>query len=187
MSNSKTNGNGTSNGNSTPQTILPSFSTDTFGSPNAERLSQSDRDTILQLITQINTLLPFLRDLSAEERKSTLGMGDKNRLFAGKVSEVIQQKSDFLPRSFDIDQFHQDLATFDRLSTILMALNQLRDLVDSTAIAIGSEAYENALTAYRHAKASGQGASLESMMAEMSQRFARKPKQKEDEKPETKE
>ncbi|MGG6267508.1 hypothetical protein ACQ4M3_23395 [Leptolyngbya sp. AN03gr2] len=187
MSNSKTNGNGTSNGNSTPQTLLPSFSADTFGSTSAEPLSQSDRDTILQLITQINTLLPFLRDLSAEERKSMLGMGNKNRIFAGKVSEVIQQKSDFLPRSFDIDQFNQDLATFDRLSTILMALNQLRDLVDSTAIAIGSEAYENALTAYRHAKASGQGASLEAMMAEMSQRFARKPKQKTDEKPETKE
>ncbi|MGG6265608.1 hypothetical protein ACQ4M3_06330 [Leptolyngbya sp. AN03gr2] len=68
-----------------------------------------------------------------------------------------------------------------------MALTQLRDLVDSTAIAIGSEAYENALTAYRHAKASGQGASLEAMMAEMSQRFARKPKQKEDKNPETKE
>jgi hypothetical protein len=114
-------------------------------------------------------------------------MGNENRVFAGKVSEVIQQKSDFLPRSFNIDKFHQDLATFDRLSTILMALNQLRDLVDATTISVGSEAYENVLTAYRHAKTSGQGASLEAMMAKMAQRFARKPKQKEDEKPETKE
>ena len=114
-------------------------------------------------------------------------MGNKNRIFAGKVLEVIQQKSDFLPRSFDIEQFQQELETFDRLSTILMALNQLRDLVDATTISIGTEAYENALTAYRHAKASGQGASLEAMMAEMAQRFARKPKPKEDGKPEVKE
>ncbi|MBW4526698.1 MAG: hypothetical protein KME18_16160 [Phormidium tanganyikae FI6-MK23] len=187
MNKSTTNGNGTSNGNSTSQTILPSFSSDASSSTSAEHLSQSDRDNILNLITQINDFLPFLRDLSAEERKSMLGMGNKNRIFAGKVLEVIQQKSDFLPRSFDTEKFQQDLATFDRLSTILMALNQLRDLVDATTIAIGTEAYENALTAYRHAKASGQGASLESMMAEMAQRFARKPKQKDDEKPEIKE
>jgi hypothetical protein len=111
-----------------------------------------------------------------------LGMGDKNRIFAGKVLEVILQNREFLPRSFDVEQLEQDLVTYDRLSTILMGLTQLRDLVDATAIAIGSDAYENALTAYRHAKASGHGASLESMMAEMGQRFVRKSK-KDDKKP----
>jgi hypothetical protein len=107
-------------------------------------------------------------------------MGDKNRIFAGKVLEVILQYPEFLPRSFDIDQFQQNLATFDRLSTVLMALNQLRDLVDATTIAIGTAAFEDALTAYRCAKASGHGASLESMMADMKQRFARKVKKKEE-------
>jgi hypothetical protein len=51
-------------------------------------------------------------------------------------------------------------------------------LVDATVIAIGSDTVEDALTAYRHAKASGQGASLEAMMADMGQRFARKPRRK---------
>jgi hypothetical protein len=141
-------------------------------------LSQSDRDQILELIHQINAKLPFLQDLTAEERRSLLGMGDKNRIFAGKVLEVIQQQPDFLPRSFDMHQFQQNLETFDRLSTILRALTQLHALVDATVIAIGSDTVEDALTAYRHAKASGQGASLEAMMADMGQRFARKPKRK---------
>ncbi|NJN86506.1 MAG: hypothetical protein HC881_09580 [Leptolyngbyaceae cyanobacterium SL_7_1] len=153
-------------------------------SPVSELLSQADRDAILSLVTQMHDKLPFLRDIAAEERRTLLGMGDKNRIFAGKVLEVVLQNPTFLSRSFDIEQFQQDLATFDRLSTILMALNQLRDLVDATTIAIGTEAFESALIAYRHAKASGQGASLESMMAEMGQRFARKSKKKEGKKPE---
>lgn len=148
----------------------------------SEGLSQSDRDAMLSLINQMREMLPFLRDLTAEERRALLGMAEKNRAFAGKVLEVILHNPDFLPRSFDIEKFQQELATFDRLSTVLMSLNQLRDLVDATITAIGSEAYEDALTAYRHAKVSGQGASLEGMLAEMGQRFARKPKKKEEEK-----
>lgn len=192
MTKAKSNGNGTngtSNGNGmiTPQTILASnysFQSESLSSSEPELLSQADRDAILSLIVQVRDLLPFLQDIAAEDRKTMLGMGDKNRIFAGKVLEVILQNPDFLPRSFDIAQFQQDLVTFDRLSTILMALTRLRDLVDATTIAIGSEAYERALTAYRHAKASGQGANLESMLAEMGQRFARKSKKTEDEKPE---
>lgn len=172
---SNSNVDGTSNGNG----IAPQPLSNASNSPTSGLLSQADRDAILSLITQMHDKLPFLRDIAAEERKTLLGMGNKNRIFAGKVLEVVLQNPDFLPRSFDIKQLQQDLATFDHLSTVLMALNQLRNLVDATTIAIGTEAFESALTAYRHAKASSQGASLESMMAEMSQRFVRKSKKKE--------
>jgi hypothetical protein len=100
---------------------------------------------------------------------------------AGKVLEVVRQTPDFLPRNFDMDQLQADLETFDRLSPILMSLTQLRDLIDATMTAIGTDAYEQALNAYRHAKVSGQGASLDGMMAEMSQRFNRKSKKKAEE------
>jgi hypothetical protein len=144
----------------------------------SERLSVSDQDAILNMLAQLREQLPFLRDLTAEQRRASLGMGNKNRIFAGKVLEVVRQTPDFLPRNFDMDQFQTDLETFDRLSPILMSLTQLRDLIDATMTAIGTDAYEQALNAYRHAKASGQGASLDGMMAEMSQRFNRKSKKK---------
>lgn len=113
-----------------------------------------------------------------------LGMGDRNRAFAGKVLEVSQQHPDFLPRSFSTEQLSADLASFDRLSSILMSLTQLRNLVDATVIAIGTEAYEQSLVAYRHAKVSGHGASLEAMMTDMKQHFMKKTKKKEDNQPE---
>jgi hypothetical protein len=64
-----------------------------------------------------------------------------------------------------------------------MALTQLCNLADATATSIGTQAYEQSLVAYRHAKASGQGASLESMMTEMKQRFAKKTRKKKAAKP----
>ncbi len=184
-----TNGNGLTNGNShesdsmrvdptaLPAPALNAGRTDSVS--GSEPLSQTQHDDILRLLSQVRGLLPFLQDLTVEERRSLAGMGDRNRAFTGTVLAVVQQNSDFLPRAFDVDQFQQDVTTFDRLATILMALNQLRDLVDATTIALGSQAYDNALVAYRHAKACDQGASLDAMMADMAQRFTRKSKRKE--------
>jgi hypothetical protein len=146
-------------------------------------LTDSDRDTALALIAQLRDQLPILQDLTAEERKALSGMGDKNRAFAGKVLDVISQNTDFLPRTFDVEQLRQDLAIFDRLSMIQMRLTQLHNLIDATLIGTGSEAYAQALAAYRHAKASGQGASLDAMMSEMSQYFAKKTKKAKDTEP----
>jgi hypothetical protein len=160
------------NGNGNSQAAL-NFSPLAQSTPIAQ-LSPLDRDTILQLINQMRELLPFLQDLTAEERRTLPGMRTSNRAFAGKVLEVVSQNSDFLPRSFNIEPLQADLETFDRLSTIAMALTQICNLTDATAIAIGTRAYEQSLTAYRHAKASGHGASLDDMMAEMKQRFAKK-------------
>lgn len=52
-------------------------------------------------IATIKTKLPFLIDLSVEERKALLKLGDKSRAFVSKALEVATQNPDFLPRSFD--------------------------------------------------------------------------------------
>lgn len=176
------NGHGTSNGNSMP--TAHAFLSGALNATPSELVTQADRDEALRLVAQLRDLFPNLRDIPAEERKALFGMGDKNRIFAGKVLEVIQQNPEFLPRSFSADRLQQNLVAFDRLSTILMAINQLRDLLDATTVSIGSEAFEDALAAYRYAKASGQGASLEGMIDEMGQRFRKSKKKKADEKPE---
>jgi hypothetical protein len=130
---------------------------------------------VLALITQIRDQLP-LRSLKASERRALSGMGDQNRVFVKKVLAVLEQNSDFLPRSFDVDKMRQNMETFERLDSILTALNQLRNLVDSTAIGIGSEAYNQARIAYRYARASEQGATLEAIVGDFGKRYAKKSK-----------
>jgi hypothetical protein len=145
-------------------------------SPISATLSQTDRDSLMAAITTIKAKLPFLIDLSAEERKALPKMGDKSRAFVSRALEVATQNPDFLPRSFDLEEMRKDVQLFEALFPLLMALTQLQELVDDTCLAVGSEAYASALQVYSYAKASGQGSGLDSVIGEMGQRFAKKPR-----------
>ncbi len=138
-------------------------------------LTQADRDAVMMAVSTIKSKLPFLVDLTAEERKALPKMGDKSQAFVTKALEVATQNPDFLPRAFDLDEMRRDVELFEKMYPIVVALSQLQELVDDTAMAAGSEAYAAALQVYHYAKASGQGSGLEGMVSEMGQRFARKP------------
>ncbi len=145
--------------------------------PNASisaTLTDIDRDTVMTALATIKEKLPFLVDLSASERKTLPKMGDKSRAFVTKSLEVATQNPEFLPRSFDIEEMRKDVELFEALYPLLMSLTQIQELVDDTCLAVGSEAYAAALQVYNYAKASGQGAGLDTLVDELGQRFARK-------------
>jgi hypothetical protein len=137
-------------------------------------LAPADREAVMAAVATIKDKLPFLVDLSAEERKNLPKMGDKSRAFVSRALEVATQNPDFLPRSFDLEELRKDVQLFEALYPLLMSLTQMQELVDDTCLAVGSEAYAAALQVYNYAKASGQGAGLDAVVGEMGQRFARK-------------
>jgi hypothetical protein len=137
-------------------------------------LAQADREVVMAAVATIKDKLPFLVDLSTEERKNLPKMGDKSRAFVSRALEVATQNPDFLPRSSDLEELRKDVQLFEALYPLLMSLTQMQELVDDTCLAVGSEAYAAALQVYNYAKASGQGAGLDAVVGEMGQRFARK-------------
>lgn len=52
-------------------------------------LAQKDREAVLTAIATIKEKLPFLVDLTLEQRKSLPKMGDKSRAFVSKAMEVL--------------------------------------------------------------------------------------------------
>jgi hypothetical protein len=130
----------------------------------------------MRAVVTIKEKLPFLIDLSPEERKALPKLGDKSRAFVSKALEVATQNPDFLPRSFNLEEMRKDVQLFEAMYPIVMALQQLQKLLDDTYVTVGSEAYSAALQVYNYAKASGQGAGLEAVVGELGQRFARKAK-----------
>ncbi|MBN3908554.1 MAG: hypothetical protein HWQ35_19035 [Nostoc sp. NMS1] len=140
------------------------------------KLSSADREAVMQAITTIREKLPFLIDLTTDERKALPKLGDKSRAFVSKALEIGTQNPDFLPRSFDLNEMRQDIELFEALYPILLSLTQLQELLDDTSVAVGSEAYAAGLMIYNYAKASGKGAGLESMVDDLGRRFARKAK-----------
>ncbi|HTP09724.1 MAG TPA: hypothetical protein VMP08_15820 [Anaerolineae bacterium] len=138
------------------------------------KLLPADKEAVLAAIKTIKDKLPFLIDLSPEERHALPKMGDKSNAFVGKAAEIAAQNGDFLPRSFDVAELASDVALYEDLRSISLALTPVAELIDDTMLEVGSEAYAAALTVYQYAKNAGQGAALDGVADELGKRFARK-------------
>lgn len=134
-------------------------------------ISAPDRQAVMEAIATIRNVLPFLIDVSPDDRRAMPKLGDRNRAFTRKALEIATHTPDFLPRSFDIDEMRRDLELFEALQPMLLALVQLQELIEDTAVTAGSEAYVAALEVYRYAKANGSVAGLDNLTETMSQRF----------------
>ena len=143
--------------------------------------SATDRLAVMDAIATIRQKLPFLIDLTTEDRRTIVKMGDKSRAFVSKALEVATQNPEFLPRSFNLEEMRQDLALYEALYPILLGLTQLQELVDDTCMAAGSEAYASALAVYGYAKARGDVTGLDAVINEMGRRFTSRSKKKQPE------
>jgi len=136
-------------------------------------LSETDRAAVLAAIETIKTKLPFLIDLTPKERQELPKMGDKTQAFVFGVATLVSNDGSFLPRNFDETAFAKDVALVKALQGIRQELLRLAELVDDTAVAVGSEAYVAALVAYRAAQENGRGEGLDELLDELGRRFAK--------------
>lgn len=134
-------------------------------------LPAEQQQTAMEAITMVRESLPFLIDVKSDTLRGLPKIGVRNQAFTHKALAVATQTPDILPRSFDIDEMRRDLALYDRLQPILLALMHLQELVETTATVAGSEAYMAALEVYRYAKANGSVAGLDILVDELGQRF----------------
>ena len=137
-------------------------------------LSTADQQAVLSAINTIRERLPFLVDLSPEDRHALPKMGDKSRAFVSQALDIASQNADILPRAFDVDEMRKDVELLAALSPVLTALSQLFELLEDTYIEVGSEAYTSALLVYQYVRAGGKGAALDNALDALGQRFARK-------------
>jgi hypothetical protein len=137
-------------------------------------LSAANNEAIFNAIDEIRANMPFLVDLSVEERKRLAKMGDRSLGFLNDAHMMALQNPDMLPRSFGVDEMTLDVNLFRDLHPILMAINQLRELIEDTYMAVGAEAYKEALAVYAYAKVSDTGMGLDTSVKDLSRRFARK-------------
>jgi len=131
-------------------------------------------ESVMQAIADIRGFLPFLIDLSLEERKTLARMGDKSRAFVDRAYDLAVQNPDFLPRSFSIDDMKMSVELFDAMHPLIMAIRQLLELMDDTYKAVGADAYSAALAVYNYAKASDSGLAIDEAVKELYRRFERK-------------
>ena len=137
-------------------------------------LSAADQESVTAAIAAIKQKLPFLIDLSKDDRQALPKLGDKSQAFLRKALDVAVLNPGVLPVSFDLNQMRNNGQLFSSLSSISLALGQLHKQVDDTAIQVGSQAYAAARTVYDCAKSSFAGPALQTAAGELGKRFGRK-------------
>ncbi|HEX9951184.1 MAG TPA: hypothetical protein VGB53_05400, partial [Rubricoccaceae bacterium] len=94
--------------------------------------------------------LPFLVDLSPEDRQELFKAGPKSRAFLDLALATAQEHPEVLPRAFDLDAFAEDVALFGDLDRPYVALRDLLRQMEDTRIAVGAEAMEAARAVYHY-------------------------------------
>ena len=133
-------------------------------------LTAEDQEAALAAIQQIQSL-PFLIGLSNKDKRKLNKMGDKSRSFVDQALNLAKQNIDIMPNRFDLEEFERDVALYHALRPINTAISKLNELVDSTLLAVGSDAYTAALDVYAFAKMSNGVTGLEDLSAAMGGRF----------------
>ena len=118
--------------------------------------------------------LPFLHDLSPQERKELYKLGDKSRTFVLAARDAARQFPEVLPAGFDVAAFEEDVDLFEALSEPFMALRNLFERLDDTRMTAGVDAMSAARIVYHYVKGYPGSAALNETAAALGQRFIRK-------------
>ncbi|HLP06744.1 MAG TPA: hypothetical protein VK178_01160 [Opitutaceae bacterium] len=118
--------------------------------------------------------LPYLVNLTPAQRRDLPKMGPSTYPFVVRILEMAKANSQLVPPSFDLAAFEQDHALWQELAPIAVQLTQLNELFNDTVLALGSDLYGQARTAYGFLKVGGDHAGLDTLRATAAQRFARR-------------
>ena len=145
-------------------------------SPVKATVSEDDQGTVSAAIASIKQKLPFLVDLSVDDRKSMVKIGTKGYSFVKQALDVASQHPGVLPASFDVNDMRNDTQLFAYLTTLQLTLSQLKKQIDDTVMQIGSQSYASARVVYASASSSFAGPPLEVAADQLGKHFGRKPK-----------
>ncbi len=115
-------------------------------------LQQQEVDNLRNQVQSIRAMLPFLVNLTAEERRKYPKMGDKTLAFVTKALEYARDNYHLVPPYLNVPEFEKDMTLVQQLNSILRPLRSLLESLDDTVMLAGSESYSAALTFYQSVK-----------------------------------
>jgi hypothetical protein len=115
-------------------------------------LSVADIQAVKDSFAAILTKLPFLVNLTVEERKRVFKTGPDRLSFVKNAATGAQSNPDIFPASFSVGGFQRDVTLFDVLTEIGTMADSLASQIDDTRIAVGGEAMQEATQVYNYVK-----------------------------------
>ncbi len=134
--------------------------------------------TVMQALAQIEAVLKDCITLEPAQRKRMTFAGPKTVDFMRTTIRAASNNPDVIPPNLDIAAAQADVAALDALLPILERVGQLRQRLDDTIAALGSDSYATARTAYAQLKLSGLAAGLEELVKGLGGTFASRGRKK---------
>lgn len=124
--------------------------------PNDNRisatLSNTDKATILTKISEIRALMPFLINLTPEERIEMPKLGDKTLAFDEKCKTYMAQNPTLVPGFVSVVEVDKDRALRLPVNDVFRELGALFEAVGDTVMLVGTEIYMADLAFYQNVR-----------------------------------
>lgn len=117
----------------------------------SQELTQAQYDAIVGKFNELKALLPFLINLTPEERQSLPKMGDSKQPFVTKALQYGQSFPQIAPPFTSLPELGKDRGLALTLLQLLQLFRPFLQSVEDTQMAVGSEAYVASLSIYNSA------------------------------------
>lgn len=135
-------------------------------------VSDADSQKIMKAIDGISASLPFLINLSVDDRKKLRKMGAKSIEYVNLNLQGAQTYPKALKAGFDAAEFKNDVMLYNALQPIAVKLQALSEALNDTMLAAGSDAMMAADEVYAELKSSAKkDANVKGLVDQIAQRF----------------
>lgn len=142
-------------------------------------LSVANAQAVKDAFATILTKLPFLVNLTAEERKTLVKTGPDRLSFVRNAATGAQANPDIFPAAFNVTAFQRDVDLFAVMTEIGTLADSLASQIDDTRLAVGSEAMQGASQVYGYVKAAAKTTpGLKPLADQLGEQFQRPGKPK---------
>jgi hypothetical protein len=142
-------------------------------------LSAADIQTIKDAFAAVLNKLPFLVNLTADERKSVFKTGPDRVSFVKNALTGAQANPDIFPASFSLTGFQRDVDLFEVMTELGTLADSLTSQIDDTRLAVGGEAMKEAVQVYNYVKEAAKTTSgLKPLADQLGEQFQRANKAK---------
>lgn len=137
-------------------------------------LGDTEADSVLTTLGQLEQQMPFLIGLSREDRLKLSKIGNRTRPFVVDAIAIAVANPGIVPRSVDVATLDSRVTTFDNLLEVERALSQLLEKVTETRTQLGSDLYAVARSVYAVIKSPATVPGLNDQKDKLAKRFLRK-------------
>lgn len=141
-------------------------------------LSASDQTAALAHYTGLQTLMPFMRAMTADEKKTINDAANGRLPFTQQACQYAQQHPEIIPATFSLPAFVQTVAFLTAFVAVYNADASNHEKVVDTFRLANSDGYDEALKIYNYFKAANTNGDYNDVVAQLGSYFKGQGKKK---------